>query len=714
MTNLIDFSQFADIGDTLPDALLVIDPKGLIVVLNRAARKFFPNAKIGDYLKDHVQDDSDALNRLLKSWRRAATSSPGTLHALAACPDEPPTPLRCEGCAITQGHGIVLRCRTKEEAAKPFAVLNEEIKKLQHANHELRHDREYLARRVEERTRIIRENERRLHGILEALAEAVICFSREGVILSTNAAADNLFGYPPGTLSGMYMNALLPSAWNDGALISEHDSHGLEARAQDKGGVEFPVELKVRELFLQDEVAFTALITDITERKAYLHSLKYQAEHDALTGLYNRRYFQAELDRLTMPDNRRVGALHTVMFMDLDNFKYVNDEFGHSDGDQVLKDVSELLLLNTRNNDLLARLGGDEFVLLLRGAEDNEIDVIAERMRASLEAYTYSGSAGRADIGCSIGIAKLYEHMHADQALGQAEFACRQAKNRGRNCIWRFTDHDVAAAATGAHDMGWLRRVKRALRNDLFVLYTQPIMHTSQNCLAASEVLIRLADEGDELIMPNAFLPAAERFGLMPEIDRWVIRHAFALAAREDGILSINLSGNTLEQGKIADYVADQLQIHGIAAERLIFEITETAAVANIAVTATELRKLQALGCRTALDDFGTGMSSFAYLRELPVDWVKIDGRFVRDLATNPIDQAMVKAMNEIAHTLGKQTVAEFVEDADALTILRELGIDFAQGYYLGRPAAISQLKCCPPERDRAPLIDTADIGILL
>lgn len=697
MKQPIDPAQFAVISEILPDALLLVDPQGLIVELNRAAKKLFTSAEPGVRLDSCIQEDTDTLKQLIKRWRHASTPTPGILHARPSSPDDQSIPLRCEGSAIAQGQAVVLRCRPREQAAKPFAVLNEEIKKLQHANHELRHDREYLARRVEERTQTIRENERRLHGILEALAEAVVCFNREGVVLSTNAAADNLFGYPASAMSGAHMNALLPNTWREGALVTNHHARNMEADAQHKSGMKFPVELKVRELILQDETVFTALITDITERKAYLHHLKHQAEHDALTGLYNRRYFHAELDCLNTPDNHRTSKLFSLLFIDLDNFKYVNDEFGHSAGDQVLKEVSGLLERHTRNSDLLARLGGDEFALLLCGAVDVEVDAIAERIRSSLEAYTYTGSKGHADIGCSIGVSKLHKKIDANQALSHAEFACRQAKNHGRNNVWRFSDSDDAAAAAGSQDMGWLRRIKRALREDLFVLHTQPIVNTDTNDLAASEVLIRLADEGDDLIMPNAFLPAAERFGLMPEIDRWVIRHALMLAAREEGTLSINLSGTTIEQGEIADYIAQQLQTHGIRAERLVFEITETAAVANLAGTASELKKIQILGCRTALDDFGAGMSSFAYLRELPVDWVKIDGRFVRELATNPLDQAMIKAMHEIAHTLGKHTVAEFVEDSEALDILRKLGVNFVQGYYLGRPESKS-----PPKRRSA------------
>lgn len=224
-------------------------------------------------------------------------------------------------------------------------------------------------------------------------------------------------------------------------------------------------------------------------------------------------------------------------------------------------------------------------------------------------------------------------------------------------------------------------------------------MRTANGEVVAREVLVRLADSGEKLTMPGAFLPAAERFGLMPDIDRWVIQNAVRAAARDASTLSINLSGTTLAHPDIGDFIAEQIASHGASPNQFVFEVTETAAVANLAGTAEVLAMLRKLGCRTALDDFGAGMSSFAYLRALPVDWVKLDGRFVRELATNNVDQAMVKAMHDIARTLGKITVAEFVEDARALSILRELGVDLAQGYYLGRPGAMTPAASALGER---------------
>lgn len=679
----IDPAQFAAICDPLPDALLLLDSRGNILALNQSARRRFPALRAGDHLSCCIHESAESLARILKTWRRAASPTPSTLHSRL---DPERQPMRCEGAAVAQGQAIVLRCRTREQATKAFSVLNEEILKLQHANHALRHDREYLAQRVSERTQTIRESERRLRGILEALAEAVICFDSAGLVLSTNVAADQLFGYARGDLTGLRLSDVLPDPAVAEAAAAGHYTGTMEARASYRDGSDFPVELKVRELLLQGEVVFTALIADITERKAYLHHLRRLAERDSLTSLYNRRYFSEESARQAAVEAADEAYGDAVLFIDLDNFKYVNDELGHGAGDQVLKEVAGLLQGEVRSGDLLARIGGDEFAVLLCNAGEDAAECIAERIRSSLERYVYHGPEGQVDVGCSIGVSRRAGSIPPEQALKQAEFACRQAKARGRNRVWHFTASDAAAAATDVHEMGWVRRLKRALAEDLFQLHVQPIVRTADGHVDVEEVLLRLADDGDNLTMPNAFLPAAERFGLMPDIDRWVVRHAVRAAGRSGRNLSVNLSATTLADADLPQYIADEISAAGAKPVQLVFEITETAAVSNLTRTAGLLAELRKLGCRTALDDFGAGMSSFAYLRALPVDWLKIDGRFVRELATNAIDRAMVKAMQDIARTMGKTTVAEFVENEASMNILCELGVDLAQGYHLGRP----------------------------
>jgi EAL domain-containing protein (putative c-di-GMP-specific phosphodiesterase class I) len=298
-------------------------------------------------------------------------------------------------------------------------------------------------------------------------------------------------------------------------------------------------------------------------------------------------------------------------------------------------------------------------------------------------------------MGCSIGVATITADSRSPQeVLSRADFACHQAKRAGRNRVHVFEEKDEANVAAMSLDMGWSRRIKDAIEHNQFVLVAQPIVDTRSKQATAYEVLLRLRDERGELIMPNGFLPSAERFGLATQVDRWVIVHAIrtlaTLIPETPGLrFSINLSGQTLSEPDICDLIIAELRRTKLDPSALTFEVTETVAIANMLLAETFLGKLKTIGCSTALDDFGSGMSSFAYLRELPVDYVKIDGRFVRNMAINTVDQAMVRAMNDIAHALGKRTIAEFVENEECFHLLCEYGVDYAQGMYLGRPELI-------------------------
>ena len=300
-------------------------------------------------------------------------------------------------------------------------------------------------------------------------------------------------------------------------------------------------------------------------------------------------------------------------------------------------------------------------------------------------------------MGCSIGVATITAESRSPQeVLSHADFACHLAKRAGRNRVYVFEEKDEANVAAMSLDMGWSRRIKDAIEQDQFTLVAQPIVDTRNKHASTYELLLRLLDERGDFIMPNGFLPSAERFGLATEIDRWVITHSIRTLATlspefPDLRFSINLSGQTLSEPDVCNLIIAELRRAKLDPSVLTFEVTETVAIANMLLAETFLSKLKAIGCSTALDDFGSGMSSFAYLRELPVDYVKIDGRFVRNMATNTVDQAMVRAMNDIAHALGKRTVAEFVENEECYRLLCEYGVDFAQGLYLGAPEAISR-----------------------
>ena len=550
----------------------------------------------------------------------------------------------------------------------------------------------------------VHSRQERLQTILDNTAEGIITFNAHGRIEGYNQAANRLFGWAEHEVLGQSISVLIqrdilaePGSYLTRLLNNELD--GLvgeegEISGQRKGGVLFPMAIKISGMWLEGQRLYTALVADNSERRAILEHLRAKTEHNDLTGIHNRSYFLAELERV-VEHARRGHHASTLLYIDLDNFKYVNDTLGHLAGDRLLIEVSQLLRERARRSDLIARLGGDEFIMLLHDTRAEEAQAIAESFRKALAAYRFRQASAQVDVGCSIGVAMINAETHsAEQVLSRADFACHLAKREGRNRVHIFDVQDEANVTALSLDMGWSRRIKDAIVHNRFVLAGQPIVDTRNLQTSAHEILIRLRDEQGALIMPSGFLPAAERFGLSADIDRWVIANAIRLLAgqrRESPELrySINLSGQTLSEPAVCDLVIHELRRSNLDPAALTFEVTETVAIANMALAETFLARLKEIGCSTALDDFGAGMSSFAYLRELPVDYVKIDGRFVRNLAGNATDRAMVRAMNDIAHALGKKTIAEFVEDEGCFQLLREYGVDYAQGFHLGRPEVV-------------------------
>ena len=558
----------------------------------------------------------------------------------------------------------------------------------------------------------VHSREERLQTILDNTAEGIITFDAQGGIEGYNHAAKRLFGWAEREVAGQGVHVLVqrdlqavPESYLSRFLRHEFDTllgQEGEVTGQRKGGDNFPMAIKLGAMQLHGKRLYTALVADISERQAMVERLRARAEHDDLTGLYNRSFFLQEIERV-VERARRSHLVSTLLYIDLDNFKYVNDTLGHLAGDRLLIEVGTLLRKRARRSDLIARLGGDEFTMLLYDTHTDEAQVIAESFRKALAEYRFRHSGDQLDMGCSIGVATITATTRSPQeVLSHADFACHLAKREGRNRVHVFERRDEANVAAMSLDMGWSRRIKDAIGQNQFVLVAQPVVDTRSKRVAAYEVLLRLLDERGEFIMPNGFLPSAERFGLATEIDRWVIVHALqalsTLVEKNPGLrFSINLSGQTLSEPDVCSLIIAELRRCKLDPSMLTFEVTETAAIANMLQAETFLGKLKEIGCSTALDDFGAGMSSFAYLRELPVDFVKIDGRFVRNMAANIVDQAMVRAMNDIAHALGKRTIAEFVEDEECFRLLCEYGVDYAQGLYLGRPDLISTLAADKP-----------------
>ncbi|MEN8108082.1 MAG: EAL domain-containing protein [Pseudomonadota bacterium] len=429
---------------------------------------------------------------------------------------------------------------------------------------------------------------------------------------------------------------------------------------------------------------------DITEQKAFQHQLSYHAEHDSLTGLFNRNYFQQELER-TVARVARNGSSCALFFIDLDQFKYINDTRGHAAGDRLIVDVATLLSSHVRDGDLLARFGGDEFTLLLYNIDQRDVMGVAENFRALCDDYKFVDTDKIFNIACSIGVTMIDQSVtSAEDALSHADLACNMAKQQGRNRAKLYNPADSDKAGMAA-DMGWAAQVREMLEHDRFQLVYQPIVSTEDGHVQDYEVLVRMICDDGQVILPGGFMPAAERFGLIHSVDRWIVRRAIKQLAAlqtqgQQTSFSINLSGKAFEDSTLLPLIKNLINETGLEPTLLTFEITETAAIANLAAAEEFISALKDVGCQFALDDFGSGFSSFAYLKHLPVDKLKIDGSFVKGLAHSSVDQAMVESMNQIAHALGKQTIAECVENEETLQLLRQMGVDRAQGNYIGRP----------------------------
>ena len=417
------------------------------------------------------------------------------------------------------------------------------------------------------------------------------------------------------------------------------------------------------------------------------HNLVWLADHDPLTNLYNRRRFQEVFDQVLALSvrYRRTGAL---LFLDLDQFKFVNDLSGHQAGDALLLLVASRLRDAIRHSDILARLGGDEFALVLPEAGAAEAVYMANKLQHDLKQVDFSSHGRPHKVSCSIGITLFPDHgKDMNDLLANADMAMYQAKEAGAG-RWHLYSPDEQAKELLASRAKWRERISRALLDDAFELHYQPIYDIRAKRVTRYETLVRMRDNAGRLVFPDHFIPIAEQSGQIHEIDRWVIRKAIDRVQERSGLsLSVNLSGRVLDDPSLLEWFHEELKKSAIDPGRLIVEITETAAVANVQDAIAFMREIKALGCRFALDDFGSGFSSFAYLKQLPVDIVKIDGAFIQQLATSADDQLFVKALTDVARGLGKVTVAEFVEDAETLRLLEEFGVDFAQGYYIGRPA---------------------------
>ena len=434
---------------------------------------------------------------------------------------------------------------------------------------------------------------------------------------------------------------------------------------------------------------------DVSEARELNRRLSYHASHDVLTGLVNRREFENRMER-ALKSAKAHETSYALCYLDLDQFKIINDTCGHSAGDALLGQVGSLLKSKVRWRDTLARLGGDEFGILLESCSLDEAMRTAESLREAVRNFKFTWEERTFRLGASIGVVPISaENADVASVLSAADSACQAAKEAGRNRVHSFEENDIDLMRR-RREMQWAARINTALEEGRFELFRQTILPLQKTETGAHyELLLRMRDENGKIVAPDNFMTAAERYGITPQIDRWVIENAFRwLVSEADerknlAMCSINLSGQSLGDDKFLPYVIDQFHRSGLDATKICFEITETAAIASFSQANRFIQALKELGCMFALDDFGTGLSSFGYLKHFPVDFLKIDGSFVKEILHDPIDREMVRSINEIGHLTGKQTIAEFAENVDIINMLRSLGVDYAQGYGISQPQRV-------------------------
>ncbi len=531
---------------------------------------------------------------------------------------------------------------------------------------------------------------------LGSIGQAVVSTDAGGHVDYMNAAAERLLGVDFASARGELLPRLCriadeESGGENANLVQSiilGDPTGQTIHAQRVfrlDGSSVPVSLVGAPLSAEGEVHGAVLVFyDLTREQEYIAHLSWQATHDALTQLANRREFEDRLEK-ALERVSTGGTQHSLMLLDLDQFKIVNDTGGHAAGDHLLRQVASALERQLRPGDLLARFGGDEFCVLMENCEPTAAAQTAERLRRAVEHLAFSWNERPFTVSVSIGLVQIAEDgLTVEQALKAADVACYMAKERGRNRVQTHRPGD-SELQQRYEEMAWVQRLRGALEEDRFTLSYQEIVPLDGLGGRHVELLLRLRDETGQMVSPGSFIPAAERYGLMPLIDRWVVSTAFEILARAaPGAITtcaINLSGITFGDEEFVSFVEGEFRRHRIVPSTICFEITETSAIADLPSAMRFIGAMQSLGCRFSLDDFGSGMSSFGYLKHLPVDLLKIDGGFVKDMLEDRIDRAMVEMINHIGHVTGKKTVAEFVETPAIADALREIGVDYAQGF---------------------------------
>lgn len=575
------------------------------------------------------------------------------------------------------------------------------------------HREDYLVSNAQFAARVTSLQERELafrhlyenhHQLLNDLQSVVMELDADFQICYLNRAWENMMGFPIAQCLGKTLESFI--APDDLGQYTLFKNKIRKALQQNKPCPEIEIclsnsrsqklwaQLKIsRSTKAEQQSNLTVCLDNITERRESQEQLKYLAMHDSLTGLYNRHFFETTLAQLTA-DSVRNNRQHALVYLDLDHFKVINDTFGHQKGDEVLREMSHLLSKRIRGADILCRLGGDEFAILLRDIHSKEVHEFAHSIQQIISEFSFQLQEQRVNLGSSIGLTLIDgSTQNAEEHLMRADIALYVAKGRGRNLIHQYDPLDSESDEL-RHSINMSQKVRKAISEDRMTLYFQPIFDIKKQKISYYEALVRLIEPDGRIVGPDNFIPALESAGEMHLLDRWIIKLALKTLKNHDDLahIAINLSAQAFKDDNLVPTILENLKETGVNPKRITFELTESASLFNLHITQRVIAELHKLGCSFSVDDFGSGFSSFAYLKDLPADYIKLDGSFIQNLHRDQIDQTLVKSMIQVIQALGKKAVAEYVENEEILQILKDMNIDFVQGYHIGHPLPVEKL----------------------
>ncbi|MGM0450162.1 MAG: EAL domain-containing protein [Pseudomonadota bacterium] len=692
------------VADILPEPVLLLSADGEVIDGNLAARRVFTLTGGSTFLEELAEGDPGKVTESLNRWLHNGSLVRGLVTLIGHDGNRYATYGARVGADDGESDRVLLRCEVRQSANRRFIELTRRIADL---NREVSHRKEVEC--------MLATEKERLRVTLHSIGDGVITTDTDARITYLNPVAEELTGWTDAgardqpllkvfriadEYSGELVEGPVARVFEEGTI----QGLGNQTILIRRDGMEFSIEDSAAPIRGPDGdiLGVVLVFHDVTEARRLNAKLTHQATHDCLTGLFNRKAFEQRLKEVLRSPERR-GRTHSLLFLDLDQFKVINDTCGHIAGDALLSALGSVLAHSLRQSDMLARLGGDEFGVLLHNCTPDVAEEIVETLQQAIMDFDFAWEGRPFVVGVSIGQVDFRDtEWSMVDLLSAADTACYLAKESGRNRVHLYGSDDGELAHRHGQ-MEWVGEIRKALNEDRFCLFYQPIVPVNkqkagQGLVLPShcELLLRLHDGKGGLVSPGAFIPAAERYDLMGVVDRWVLEAAFSRLAQlncsDIHTCAINLSGTSLGEERFLWFVRDLFERYPVSPERICFEITETAAIANLKTAQHMIETLRHLGCRFALDDFGSGMSSFGYLKYLHVDYLKIDGDFVKDMLEDPIDRAMVESIHHIGHVMGLKTIAEFVENDKVLAQLQALGIDHAQGFGIARPQSFDDL----------------------